>query len=313
MAEFGLDDRPNRLDYLIQRYVSHIADAGLLEPPDTNELRLLPSLSLVAFAARCSRRLLPLAIDRHERRWSQVLVEVGEKIASGHSGQDVSIWDQVSRTAESPAGETFAKTSAEVSPWPGVVWNHLAQCLQPFFVNDGVGSERVGNDVLSAVTVCEVYTLQAFLMFNRESPWAVEELRLDYNELHRRYRGSYRERGPFVDVSESGPFALPLWTSEMPLWYLNGIVREAEIPGDAQLASYDFAWNPGLRAYQTFEAFQKQRLQSDEPSVSDLEHPKVEGDGEEVWASAEDYRNLLDFLNNGGWWEKADPKTSQDR
>jgi hypothetical protein len=186
------------------------------------QLKALPLRAIVAFAARCARRVEPLAqlpegnVQRESRREAvEAALRMAESFASGtNAPPDESVVAAIDASRESggePATVAAASSVAQTAHAAASAWQTRAQAAEE---NRTPGKQPIpGRSVgaLSQVTadvaaMC-AYTAAAaaFLSVGYRNEESVDSALQDYHNLMRLELGRYPELAAPVDPSPGGP------------------------------------------------------------------------------------------------------------
>jgi hypothetical protein len=185
--------------------------------PSVDDLEKLPLLALVAFAARCARRVQPLyrlpkdyphKIE-YERAVERAL-QMAETFAAGMA--NILVVDKVvaDHTVMAAVEAEAAKAAAEAAVYAAEAASNAAR--------------PSGAAVVTAVTATDENAKAA--VDKPFSGYVARAAESDYEKLLALDLGNYPDLGRTVDPSESGPLG-PLWPDEAPGWYVNALEADS--------------------------------------------------------------------------------------
>jgi hypothetical protein len=186
------------------------------------ELKALPLRAIVAFAARCARRVEPLAqlpegnAQRESRREAvKAALRMAESFAMGtNAPPDESVVAAIDASREAggdPANVAAASAIAQTAHAAASAWQTSAQGAEE---NKTLGKHPIAgrsvgalSQVTADVAAMSAYTAaaEAFLSVGYRNEDFVDSALQDYHNLIRLELGRYPELGAPVDPSPGGP------------------------------------------------------------------------------------------------------------
>lgn len=196
------------------------------------DLKKLPLRAIVAFAARCARRVQPLyaePADSAEITSVDRFIAIADSVAEGQMsirspGHDVGAHYSSANSKTAGVAAVLAARAAENATISAAYALRAKHAVSP--------TDRDKDYVLAIETASDVAgDVAAVTVALWESELRGTKLRTgvlaDFQALRSFQLGSFPELGPPIDPSEAGPLG-PLWPDGEPEWYINAKARSAE-------------------------------------------------------------------------------------
>lgn len=191
----------------------------MLEPISARELRRLPLRALVAFAARCARRMQPLfdlPEDRPDRIHHLKVIDYAIEVAERFAAAD--------RTVSSACAYSAATDIRPVSSDAAMVNAARIAASSAAAAAYSASTAYSAEGVAMEVVKCALNAANASAVALPAS----EAARSDLRRLSRLQLGWFPDLGVPVDFSERGLLG-PLWPKRMPDWFLSALCNPPKV------------------------------------------------------------------------------------